>query len=349
VSSRRLEKLRMKTRTAEGIRTPLHEVEDEGDIIKVTLPDDHHGASGPHELIQLQTADGQVLSVTTASVTDATEGDLLGDTGGGGSAGVSGAVVRSGVDVSDISGLDNIWSAGDNALRDFLVYLVRKHHIDEVYDSKVKAANWDKLVDELHETTDNMVGVSKAQVIRKWHNWKQYNKQHGKPHPFVVVGDVVVDDIMQRVATLVASAKSSPRLAQYLAKGGETPFAVVPAKNKASSQLGRLAALGGSGGQSGVLPFVEKVKKLRTGRDFRVRRTGVSAMSLTLKKLEHEIALESLNYEQEKWRVKVTNNKLLGEKLAREQELAEMKLEQAKIELAIKQHQCTSLNIPLPS
>ena len=73
------------------------------------------------------------------------------------------------------------------------------------------------------------------------------------------------------------------------------------------------------------------------------------AMSLTLKKLEHEIALESLNYEQEKWRVKVTNNKLLGEKLAREQELAEMKLEQAKIELAIKQHQCTSLNIPLPS
>lgn len=72
-------------------------------------------------------------------------------------------------------------------------------------------------------------------------------------------------------------------------------------------------------------------------------------MSLTLKKLEHEIALESLNYEQEKWRVKVTNNKLLGEKLAREQELAEMKLEQAKIELAIKQHQCTSLNIPLPS
>ena len=50
MSSRRLEKLRMKTRTAEGIRTPLHEVEDEGDIIKVTLPDDHHGASGPHEV-----------------------------------------------------------------------------------------------------------------------------------------------------------------------------------------------------------------------------------------------------------------------------------------------------------
>ena len=41
------------------------------------------------QLIQLQTADGQVLSVTTASVADATEGDLLGDTGGGGSAGMA--------------------------------------------------------------------------------------------------------------------------------------------------------------------------------------------------------------------------------------------------------------------
>ena len=80
---------------------------------------------------------------------------------------------------------------------------------------QVKAANWDKLVEELHETTDNMVGVSKAQVIRKWHNWKQYNKQHGKPHPFVVVGDVVVDDIMQ-VGTLsfpiLLSLETSPGL-----------------------------------------------------------------------------------------------------------------------------------------
>ena len=76
----------------------------------------------------------------------------------------------------------------------------------------MKAANWDKLVEELHETTDNMVGVSKAQVIRKWHNWKQYNKQHGKPHPFVVVGDVVVDDIMQVHSFLVISISSYVRL-----------------------------------------------------------------------------------------------------------------------------------------
>jgi len=308
------------------MKTPVHEVEDEGDVIKVTLPE-----SGGHsgQLIQVETEDGESLSVTT-------------DDGGG----VTGAVVGSGVDMTDISGLDNIWSAGGNALRDLLVYLVRKHHIDDVYDSKVKAQNWDKLMVELRNTTEDLVGVTKAQVIRKWHNWKQYNKQHSKPHPFVVVGDVVVDDILSRVANLVAQAKTSPGLAKFLSKGGEAPFAVVQAKR--STALSRLTALGSAGGTGGVLPFTEKVKKLRTGRDFKVRRTGISAMSLPIKKLEHEIALETLTYEQERWRVKVTNNRLKGEKLQREHELAEMKLEQTKIELAMKQHQCASLNIPLP-
>jgi len=282
----------MKTRTTTGMKTPVHEVEDEVD----------------------------------------------GDRRDAGS---------SEIDMNEISGLDNIWSAGGNALRDLLVYLVRKHHIDDVYDSKIKAQNWDKLLAELRATTEDMVNVTKAQVIRKWHNWKQYNKQHSKPHPFVVVGDVVVDDILTRVANLVAQAKSNSGLAKFLSKGGEAPYAVV--QTKRATALSRLTALGAAGGTGGVLPFTEKVKKLRTGRDFKVRRTGVSAMSLPIKKLEHEIALETLNYEQERWRVKVTNNRLKGEKLQREHELAEMKLEQAKIELAMKQHQCASLNIPLPN
>ena len=234
---------------------------------------------------------------------------------------------------------------------------------------QLKATNWDKLMDEFTQMTENMVGVNKAQVIRKWHNWKQYNKQHGKPHPFVVVGDVVVEDIIERVAALISQAKTSPGLARYLSKGGEAPFALVQVRSQLkllgkilhsdqiilfqpkskSSALSRLTELGRPGGASSILPFTEKVKKLRTGRDFRVRRTGVSAMTLTVKKLEHEIALESLNYEQERWRVKVANNKLVGEKLQRQHQLAEMKLEQAKIQLAMKQQQCASMNIPLPN
>lgn len=41
---------------------------------------------------------------------------------------------------------NNIWSVNDYALRDLLVHLVQKYRIDEVYDSKVKAQNWEKLI-----------------------------------------------------------------------------------------------------------------------------------------------------------------------------------------------------------
>ena len=115
----------MKTRT--GAKTPAHEVEDEGDVIKVTMED-------APTTIQVHTADGQTLEVVAAAPT--TDADQEEASEGG--AGVTAAIVGSGVDMSEISGLDNIWSAGKNALRDLLVYLVRKHHIDEVYDSKVR-------------------------------------------------------------------------------------------------------------------------------------------------------------------------------------------------------------------
>ncbi len=46
-----------------------------------------------------------------------------------------------------ISGQENnIWSVNDYALRDLLVHLVQKYRIDEVYDSKMKAQNWEKLI-----------------------------------------------------------------------------------------------------------------------------------------------------------------------------------------------------------
>ena len=117
----------MKTRT--GAKTPAHEVEDEGDVIKVTMED-----AAP-TTIQVHTADGQTLEVVATAATTAEDQEEVSEEG----AGVTAAIVGSGVDMSEISGLDNIWSAGKNALRDLLVYLVRKHHIDEVYDSKVRS------------------------------------------------------------------------------------------------------------------------------------------------------------------------------------------------------------------
>ena len=59
--------------------------------------------------------------------------------------------------------------------------------------------------------------------------WLQDTRLHGNIK-YTKIAFVITPDFLQRVATLVASAKSSPRLAQYLAKGGETPFAVVPVR-----------------------------------------------------------------------------------------------------------------------
>ncbi len=46
--------------------------------------------------------------------------------------------------------------------------------------------------------TENRVTVSKPQIIRKWHNWKQYNKARKKPHPFVVSEGITADSVMEK-------------------------------------------------------------------------------------------------------------------------------------------------------
>ena len=42
------------------------------------------------------------------------------------------------------------------------MFLVKKHRVDEVYDSKVKAQNWEKLITEFNEMTEGMVGMPKS-------------------------------------------------------------------------------------------------------------------------------------------------------------------------------------------
>ena len=73
-----------------------------------------------------------------------------------------------------------IWTKCNNALSDLLVYLVRKYNVDEVMDSKMKSLQWDKLIEEFNRFTGQQMLVSKQQITRKWHNWKQYNKSKKK-------------------------------------------------------------------------------------------------------------------------------------------------------------------------
>ena len=46
----------------------------------------------------------------------------------------------------------------------------------DVMDSKMKALQWEKLTAEFYAYIGDQNMVSKAQLVRKWHNWKQYNK-----------------------------------------------------------------------------------------------------------------------------------------------------------------------------
>ena len=319
----------MKTRRKRGAGDELPEttVEEEGDVIKVTF-----GGGGDEESSAAAEAAEAASNIQTQFILQTDDGSLVSAVDDD----------SAGLEDDDIA-VESVWGAGNNALRDLLVYLVRKHHIDEVYDSRVKATNWEKLMEDFTEITHDMVGVTKTQVIRKWHNWKQYNKQHGKPHPFVVAGDISVNQIMDRVAKLVGRAREVPALAKYLAKGGMEPMGLAGAGYKIVDDDDEAAAA-----EKVRRPNVERLTKLRE-RDFKVRRTGVSAMTLTVKKLEHEIALESLNYEQEKWKVKLQNNKLIQQKLQRECDMADLKLERAKLELEIKRHECSGLGIPLPN
>ena len=54
----------------------------------------------------------------------------------------------------------------------------------------MKALQWEKLMSEFYAFIGDQNLVSKPQIQRKWHNWKQYNKGKKKPHPFQIVGDL---------------------------------------------------------------------------------------------------------------------------------------------------------------
>ena len=97
-----------------------------------------------------------------------------------------------------------IWTKCNNALSDLLAFLVKKYNVDEVMDSKMKSLHWDKLIEEFHKFTGQQMLVSKQQITRKWHNWKQYNKSKKKPHPFALVGNLTEEKVKAKCQLLLA-------------------------------------------------------------------------------------------------------------------------------------------------
>merc|ERR1719273_1100342 len=81
-------------------------------------------------------------------------------------------------------------------------------------------------------------------------------------------------------------------------------------------------------------PPLAKLNKIRR-RDFLIRRTGASVSALSAKRLEHEFILESLSYEQARWKLKAENQEWIKEKLTKKLQLTDVKLETAKLELEL--------------
>ena len=73
-----------------------------------------------------------------------------------------------------------IWSDQNHVRPTKTVLVAQKdkalHTFSDVMDSKMKALQWEKLTAEFYAYIGDQNMVSKAQLVRKWHNWKQYNK-----------------------------------------------------------------------------------------------------------------------------------------------------------------------------
>ena len=61
--------------------------------------------------------------------------------------------------------------------------------------------------------------------------------------------------------------------------------------------------------------------------------------ALSAKRLEHELTLESLSYEQARWKLKAENQEWIKEKLTKKLQLTDIKLDTAKLELELLKRQ----------
>ena len=115
---------------------------------------------------------------------------------------------------------NNIWSKCNSALSDLLVFLVNKYNADEVKSSQVKSQHWDKLIQEFYQFTGHQQLVSKQQIIRKWHNWKQYNKSKKKPHPFALVGNLTEEKVRSKCQMLLNKLPKENQVSYLESIGG---------------------------------------------------------------------------------------------------------------------------------
>ena len=128
---------------------------------------------------------------------------------------------------------------------------------------------------------------------------KQYNKKASKLHPFAIVGTPSEEEVKEKCDKLIESLE---KLNQN---------------------------------QVSKVNWTAKSDRSFRKKDFVVQRTGASASALSVKRLEHEINLQALNYEKKNWEMKLVQRTLLRQKLEKQLVIKGLKYEEAKIELEI--------------
>ena len=195
---------------------------------------------------------------------------------------------------------ETLWTQNDYTLRDLLVLLVQRHCIEDIMDSKMKSKLWDLLHRDFTMYTKNMILITKQQLSRKWHNWKTYNKARKKPHPFAIVGRLDENSIREKCNQLLERSKSQN---------------VIGVNRRISIQKG-----------------LTENNPIHNS-NIVIERSGSNAFNT--KKLEHEINLQTLNYEKTKWSLEVEKQSLRRNIIHKKLHLKDIKLEEARIELSL--------------
>jgi len=245
---------------------------------------------------------------------------------------------------------DNLWSVMDFALRDLFLYLIMKHGLEDITHPRVKSRVWQELCVEFHTLIGNCVMVKQEKFPKKWQNWKAYNKNKGMPHPFEQCKDRLDFDVIRaKLMNLRDKVAHDKKFAANLSQEGDV---LLPFDEKliTSGEIPDTVAFCAE-----LFDDMESTSVLHAAavpaHNFESDSTKpVSSSTSTVtssRPFDKQIAMKRLRNESAKLRFIVENGRLEQRKLELEINLASVQLEQAKIDLALKQQELASLGLVL--
>lgn len=215
---------------------------------------------------------------------------------------------------------ETIWSMCDNALEVLVMYLMKKHKIitENTITRHVHESVWENIMNEFNTMTGFIGLITLPSLKSKVQNLINKNS------------NLFQDNSNFDESTVINKCQKLSQKLQQLIVTGEAKIGkdVLVQKTEQTDDLL----------ESEPIDFkqpVGRLKKLRNlGQNFIYGSTPNSSM-YTMKKVENQIKHEMLNYEREKWKIKAENQILVKEKLRKQNDLADVNIEKARIELEL--------------